>query len=294
MRITVSHRTSYTYAAPARGVIQLLRLTPRSSAQQHVHNWRIEVDRDCRLRPGEDALGNLTHGFEVDAPVDQLTVTVHGLVETQDTAGLVQGTVERFPPGLYLRETPLTRPDARVRELAQAVAATAAGDPLATLHGLAARIPRVMRFDPGTTDAQTTGAEALALGHGVCQDHAHVMIAAARSLGLPARYVSGYLWRADGQTAQEAGHAWAEAHVDGLGWVGFDPANAVSPTEAYIRLAIGLDYLGAAPIRGARTGGGREILDVRLDVAAAHQSQRQSQSQSGGPGQGQSQSQASA
>jgi transglutaminase-like putative cysteine protease len=126
-----------------------------------------------------------------------------------------------------------------------------------------------MRFDVGTTDATTPAAQAFALGHGVCQDHAHVFIAASRSLGFPTRYVSGYLLRSDGTVIQEAGHAWAEAHVPGLGWVGFDPANGVSPTDAYVRVAVGLDYLGAAPVRGTRYGGGEEILDVHVRVDEA-------------------------
>jgi hypothetical protein len=127
---------------------------------------------------------------------------------------------------------------------------------------IAARI----RYDIGLTDAATPAASALARGHGVCQDHAHVFVSAARGLGFPARYVSGHLFREDGRTLQEAGHAWAEAHVPGLGWVGFDPSNGVSPTDAYVRIAVGLDYLEAAPVRGTRYGGGEESLEVRITV----------------------------
>ena len=115
-----------------------------------------------------------------------------------------------------------------------------------------------LRFDVNATDTGTSAIDAFSHGHGVCQDFAHVFIAAARHLGIPARYVGGYLYRADRPDGQEAGHAWAEALVDDLGWVGFDPANDISPTEAYVRVAMGLDYLGAAPVRGTRYGGAGE------------------------------------
>jgi transglutaminase-like putative cysteine protease len=121
----------------------------------------------------------------------------------------------------------------------------------------------------GVTSSATTAAEALAQGRGVCQDHAQVFAAAARCLGHPARYVSGYLWTEAGTS--DANHAWAEAHVDGLGWVGFDPAN---PTEAYVRVAIGLDYLEAAPVRGVRRGVAEETLDVAVDVRHAQEQQQ--------------------
>jgi transglutaminase-like putative cysteine protease len=137
-----------------------------------------------------------------------------------------------------------------------------------------------MRFDVNATDTGTSAIEAFAHGHGVCQDFAHVFIAAARHLGHPARYVGGYLFQphlvqrqaqgASGQVQtaapQDAGHAWAEALVPNLGWVGFDPANGVSPTDAYVRVAVGLDYLGAAPVRGTRYGGTGESLSVRVVV----------------------------
>jgi transglutaminase-like putative cysteine protease len=127
-----------------------------------------------------------------------------------------------------------------------------------------------LRFDVDATDATTTAAEALAAGHGVCQDFAHIFAAAARLLGIPARYVSGHLARAE-HLQQDAAHAWAEALVPDLGWVAFDPANGVCADDAYVRVAIGLDYLDAAPIRGARRGGGMEQLTVAVHAGAAQQ-----------------------
>jgi transglutaminase-like putative cysteine protease len=111
----------------------------------------------------------------------------------------------------------------------------------------------------------TKAEDALEAGRGVCQDHAHVFIAATRLLGYPARYAGGYLMMND-RVQQDAGHAWAEAHVEGLGWVGFDVSNAISPDARYVRVATGLDYREAAPVSGMRFGAASESLDVSIQV----------------------------
>jgi transglutaminase-like putative cysteine protease len=274
MRIRVSHETVYRYAQPAKGVIQTLRMTPRNHDGQYVIDWRIEVSAECRVATLEDAFGNTAHTFSADGPVDTLRLMVEGEVETQDTHGIVRGTVERFPPSLFLRTTPLTAPDAALTACAEEVRTATGADRLALLHALLARIHVDVVFDSDPTHASTTAAEAFALKRGVCQDLTHIFIAAAREIGFPARYVSGYLHRADGVVRQEAGHAWAEAHVPGLGWIAFDPANGICATDAHIRVAVGLDYLSAAPIRGTRYGGGAETLAVTVIV---DQAQRQMQ-----------------
>jgi transglutaminase-like putative cysteine protease len=279
MRLKVRHHTAYAYEQPARFAMQMLRMTPRSHEGQFVRRWRVEVDADARLDRGEDAFGNITRTIFIDGPVEAVTITVEGEVDTIDTAGFVRGTAERLPVPLFLRETALTRPSEPVRAFARDIAGTA-GDPLATLHRLMQWIGTEMAFEPGATAAATTAAEAFAARHGVCQDFAHVFIAAARSLGIPARYVSGYYFRTDGDR-QDAGHAWAEAHVDGLGWIGFDPANGTCVTDRYVRVAAGPDYLEAAPVRGSQTGGSAETLAVAVYVAQGqHMARTQSQSQS--------------
>src|SRR5258707_7498830 len=131
-----------------------------------------------------------------------------------------------------------------------------------------------MEYDTNPTYATTTAAEAFALKRGVCQDLTHIFIAAARELGLPARYVGGYFHRNDGVTRQQAGHAWAEVFIPSFGWVAFDPANGICATDAHVRVAVGLDYLGAAPVRGTRYGGGVETLAVSVVI---DQAQRQMQ-----------------
>jgi len=268
MLMRIRHETIYRYSEPAKAAVQKLLLTPRNYSGQHVLNWRIDVDRDCRLRQSEDAFGNLLQCFTVDGPFETLTTLVEGEVETFDTAGVIGDSIERFPPELYLRETQLTAGDPQMGEFAHA-ATEREKSTLDKLHALMAALHDAMRFDAAVTQVVTTASEAFSHKEGVCQDFAHIFIACARALEIPARYASGYFKRSDGQDAQAAGHAWAEAYVYGLGWVGFDPAHKMSPDDAYVRVAVALDYLGAAPIRGARTGGGDEAMEVRLRVAMA-------------------------
>ena len=274
MRIRVSHETVYRYAEPPQGVIQTLRMTPRNHDGQYVVDWRIDISADARLDAHEDAFGNISHAFTADGPLETLRVAVDGVVDTQDTHGIVRGTIEHFPPSLFLRSTPLTAPDAALTALAQEVRGKSRNGALDLLHALLTRINDVVAFDTAPTESTTTAAQAFALKRGVCQDLTHIFIAAVRELAFPARYVAGYFHRADGVVHQEAGHAWAEVHVPDLGWVAFDPANGICATDAHVRVAIGLDYLGAAPIRGTRYGGGGESLAVSVTV---DQAQRQMQ-----------------
>jgi len=269
MRIRISHETSYHYDAAPTGVIQTLRLTPRNHDDQYVVNWRIEVSEDCRLDVHEDAFGNIVHAFTADGPFTHLRVCVEGEVETQPADGVVHGAVERFPPSLFLRETSLTRVDAAIAEFARKSRSAQPADPLSTLHRLLDCVHGEIVYDTDPTHVGTTAAEAFALRRGLCQDLTHIFIAAARSLGTPARYIGGYFHRADGIIQQDAGHAWAEAYVPELGWIAFDAANGICATDAHVRVAVGLDYLGAAPVRGTRYGGGGERLAVAVHVDQA-------------------------
>ena len=274
MRIRISHESIYRYDAPVAGVIQTLRLTPRNHDGQYVVFWRIDISEDCRLDHHEDAFGNITHTFTAEGSFTEFGVTVDGEVETQDTHGIVHGAIERFPPSLFLRETALTRPDTAILAFARNARASMGEDTLALLHHMTERLHREIVFDPDPTHTATTAAESFAMRRGVCQDLSHIFISAARSLDIPARYVGGYFHRADGVERQEAGHAWAEAHLPDFGWIAFDPANGICATDAHVRVAVGLDYLGAAPVRGTRYGGGAETLAVTVVV---DQAQRQMQ-----------------
>jgi transglutaminase-like putative cysteine protease len=269
MLIRVRHATRYRYDRDIAQTSQLVRLTPRGHQGQRVVNWRVVEEGGRPLPATDDGYGNVIHLLTHNKAHDEAVVVAEGEVETAEAHGVVAGAIERLPPLFFLRRTPLSAAADAIAALAGS--AVGAG-PLARLHDLMGRIRKRVDYVIGATTAETTAAEALAAGRGVCQDHAHVFIAAARALGIPARYVSGYLW--DGRDApQEASHAWAEAHVPDLGWVGFDAANDVCPTPAYVRVAIGLDYREAAPIRGLTRGRAEETLAVSVDVreAAAQQ-----------------------
>lgn len=273
MRIRVSHQTVYDYAPPAKSLIQTLRLTPRNHDGQFVVHWRIDVDTDSRLNPGEDAFANITHGLSVSGPVERMAVTVDGEVETHDTAGVIRGTVERFPPSLFLRDTPLTLADEDLGDYARAAAEAAGADTLTRLHALKTALHEAMTLMPATQGtAAANAAAAFAARKGMSQDFAHAFIAGARHVGIPARFISGY--RADPDSdAGGTSHAWAEAHVEGLGWIAFDAAHDICPSVGHVRVAMGLDADGAAPVRGTRFGGGQEWLDVTIRVMTQSQSQ---------------------
>jgi len=287
MRLAVRHVTRYAYDPRALRVALRLRLWPSDFDGQKPGAWRVSVNGEEVSPLTTDAWGEplgLWHGHD---PQDGVEIVAEGEVETADSAGIVAGLSHCRAHGVYLRETELTEPDEALREFAEEVKAAAeerAGpdQPLAALHALNHAVREAVEYRAGVTDAETTAARALALGAGVCQDHAHVFLAVARLMGSPARYVAGYLL-ASGEEDEASGgdlhetHAWVEAHVPGLGWVGFDPSNRVCPTERYVRLASGLDARDAAPIRGSVSGQTEESLETAEVSIAPAQGQSQTQ-----------------
>lgn len=266
MRLRIRHETTYSYDRPVRRATELLRLTPRGHDGQYVVNWRIDVSADCRLYASRDPFGNQVHHFTVEGPLDSLSIIGEGTVETTETHGVLSGQYERFPPVLFLRATDLTRADSALRDFAEPFRSGIEGNRVDLMHRIMDTIRGRMAFRIDETDSGTTAASAFDQRSGVCQDFAHIFIVVCRHLGIPARYVGGYMFHGDGTDAHAAGHAWAEALVEDLGWVGFDPTNGVSPTEKYVRVANGLDYLAAAPVRGTHYGGGGENLFVKITV----------------------------
>ena len=268
MRLTVDHVTRYRYDAPVRSVVQSHRLTPSSFSGQKLIDWEVLVSGGTKGARHRDGAGDVVQGWTIAGPVAEVTVQVRGTVETEDLAGVLRGHRETVAPECYLRETVPTRIDVALAELASGATGS---DNLALAHALSAAVSDAIAYRPGVTHAHTTAAEALALGEGVCQDHSHALIAVGRLRGLPARYVSGYLFAdADGQ-AHEAAHAWAELHIAGLGWVGFDAANRCCPDARYIRLGSGFDAQDAAPIRGISRGVAGEDMDVTVAIQQANQ-----------------------
>lgn len=265
MRIEIDHTTIYRYAEPPRRLLQLLRLTPSSFAGQSVLEWRVDVDCDARLREGRDGYGNVTHMLYVEQPTQQLSVSVTGVVLTENHAGIVRGLTGDLPPEVFLRSTELTSAGANLRRFASRLEQSRRST-IDLLHELNTGLNTRLRYVAQATDPETTAEDAFCAGHGVCQDFAHIFVSLARQLRIPARYISGHLHRSDGANLQEAAHAWAEAWIEDLGWVAFDPTHGLSNDENYVRVACGLDYREASPISGARMGGGDEQLAVEVSV----------------------------
>ena len=272
MLIRVEHATSYEYSEPLLATTQYLRMTPLSGGTQAVESWALTCP-GAAMTQWQDQYGNVCHTLTLPKPVEQLDIRVCGLVRTRDTNGVVGTTSAELPSMLYLRETPYTAVTNSIRDFAGRYSSERSENLIETLHAIMLAVAEQVAYRPGDTDVQTTGAEALEQGSGVCQDQAHVFCAVCRVLGVPARYVSGYLSHGFGIEAHAASHAWAEAFVDSLGWVGFDPTNRMSPNKSYIRTAVGLDYAEASPVRGVRAGGGVETMTVRVSFPSQQQTQ---------------------
>lgn len=264
MRLSIRHTTRYRFQGEIVHGLQRLRLTPKQTQGQRVLEWSMDYEGAREEVSYEDHNHNRVTLISVLPGVRELVVTTHGTVETEDVAGVAGGQAGHMPLWAFLGETALTRAGPRIRQLIAGIERSDEGL-LATLHNLSAAIRETVAYETGTTEVGTTAEDAIAAGRGVCQDHAHVFIAAARILGIPARYVSGYLML-DDRVEQEASHAWAEAWIHNLGWVGFDVSNGISPDPRYVKVATGRDYADAAPITGISFGATTENLSVELAV----------------------------
>lgn len=266
LRLAIRHVTSYSYDPPAAGATMRLRLWPTTFASQVVEEWHVAVD-------GEQVVPNLTDACGVAEGVwvrqgvtTAMEVVAEGIVRREDDQGVVRGLKERMPPAVFVRPTALTTADEAVRELASQARTD---DRLTTLHNIAGAVRDAVDYQTDTTDMATSAAAALAQGAGVCQDHAHVFIAAARTLGLPARYVAGYYMAGDDQAFET--HGWAEGFVEGLGWVGFDISNRTCPTREHVRVASHLDAGRVSLISGAVAGQTEETLTATVSINQAQQ-----------------------
>jgi len=265
MRLRVDHSTHYRFDGHVAYALQQLRLTPKErQGQQLIHHWAIEIEGGERQLHYADHHGNGVDLVSVNSGIDELIIRCTGEVELVTWDGVIGAHRGAMPLWTFLRPTALTRAGRGVRALTAALGRDYASD-IERAHALSALIIDRLPYRIGVTDAETTAEQALGGEGGVCQDHAHIFIAAMRHLGHPARYVSGYLMMND-RTHQDATHAWAEAYFEHIGWIGFDVSNGHSPDQRYIRVATGLDYRDAAPVRGMRYGAARENLVVQLQV----------------------------
>lgn len=261
MRLTIEHRTVYAFTAPQGRIVQLLRMTPGDTHDQTVAAWHIDVDRDARMTRHDDGFGNATTMLYCEGPLDRLELSVTGEVVTSTSGGVLHGASDILPPRFFLRTTPMTASDDAIAAFAGEVSG---GTDIPALHRLNGAIRDRFADDCQRPEPGLTAAEAFARDSLTARDMAQVFIAGARTIGVPARYVSGYCDLAGDH--RPTPHGWAEAWVEGLGWIGFDPWLGLSPEEHHVRVAVALDSAGAAPVAGSRLGEGRERLDVDVTV----------------------------
>ena len=274
MRLAIKHTTRYSFKEPVVHALQRLRLTPKETQGQQILSWDMQYENAHPELEYDDQNFNTVTLIGVDPGASQVTVTCSGLVETQDNAGVIGQHSGHLPLWSFLSQTALTKPGPKLRALIRDVPGPEDGAKLDYLHALSARIAEQVEYKTGSTAVRTSAEEAVADGHGVCQDHAHIFIGAARAANIPARYISGYLMMND-RIEQEATHAWAEAHIDGLGWVGFDVSNGISPDPRYVRVATGRDYRDAAPVTGISFGTTEQLLTVDVAVEQQQGQERQ-------------------
>jgi transglutaminase-like putative cysteine protease len=277
MKHLIRHLTQYRYTAPVSYSIQTLRLTPRQDDHQRTLRWRI--DAPGSLEQQVDAYGNITHMLTLSGAHRSIDLSVTGQVDIHALPdGRLPPEENRVPVAAFCVPTLLTQSDAIIQEFVhQAIpqGLRSAHDALALASAICDRVA----YEPGTTDVTTIANQVLALGRGVCQDHAHLYLACARGLGVPARYVSGYLYT---EAEHAASHAWVDVWLDNVGWTSVDITNRQFASDCHCRLAVARDYDSASPVRGVRNGGGEETMTVSVQVQAAPpqtQSQTQTQSQ---------------
>ncbi|MGH1453739.1 MAG: transglutaminase family protein [Paracoccaceae bacterium] len=263
MRLKILHTTNYTFDEPVVYGLQQLRQVPKSLRDQNVISWQTAISGGHKELEFDDHHRNRVELVSFTPDTTSLSIRCEGEVEMQDSNGIVGPHTGPAPLWLFCQANKRTRAGALCRELIQQVKSKGELD---RMHALSGEIGAAVKYNVGSSQVNWTAEDVLEHGTGVCQDHAHVFIACARAMGIPARYVSGYLML-DDRIEQDATHAWAEVHLDGLGWVGFDISNGICPDTRYVRVATGLDYTDAAPVTGTRIGGKGESLNVAIEIA---------------------------
>ena len=274
MKLHIKHTTDYRYSEPLLYALQTLWLTPQSGPGQTVDFWSLGAPE--KLFPQHDAYGNSIHSYtfvgKVSDDVRWSLVNAAGQVDTLGVAEFVDAP--SLPhPSFFLRPTHLAAPHAALAEFGRRFVASAASNTsangkadLASLLALSQGIADLVRYQKNSTNVSTTALEAFQAGAGVCQDQAHVMVAVCRSLGIPARYVSGYFYAAN--EPDLASHAWADVCLDVAErrWVSIDITHSCLIDQRHVRLAMGTDYNACPPIKGVRQGGGEESMTVSITI----------------------------
>jgi transglutaminase-like putative cysteine protease len=290
MLLEIKHVTEYHYAGPVRESVMELWMQPRKGGGQRLISFQLELDPPSRLFSYADPFGNAVYHFDVPQPHDSLRIEATSAVETSPMGDVplaldlgewdrlrsdfVRGECFDFlRPHGFVEETELLKAFIRRRELD---GLKANRDPLTALRALNEEIYAAFDYAPGVTEADSPIDVALEAGRGVCQDFTHVMLAICRAWGVPARYVSGYLFndRSEGdRSSPDATHAWVEVFLPSLRWVGFDPTNNVLAGERHVAVAIGRDYADVPPSRGVYKGEADSKLVVGVSIRRAKSAQ---------------------
>lgn len=264
MKLRVDHETRYTYDAPVAYGLQQVRMRPKDTRGQKVLDWTISIEGGSSELSYVDHNENQVELIGIEPGRTETSIRCVGMIENTESDGVLGAHKGFLPLWHFKRSSDLTKAGEGIRKLVGKLEDADLSN-VGTGHRLSELILDTVQYQGGNTHAGTTAEEALKGAYGVCQDHAHIFCSAARLMGLPARYVSGYLMMND-RVEQDASHAWAEAYFEGIGWVGFDVSNGYSPDERYIRVATGVDFREAAPVSGLRMGGTGEGVLVSLKV----------------------------
>ncbi len=285
MLLDIRHITRYQYGVPVRESVMELWMQPQKSIHQRLISFELDVEPASQLFSYADSFGNAVYHFDVPQPHDQLTINARSAVETQPPApqppALDPGEWDRLrsefirgehfdylQPHGFARETDALRAFEAQHEIGE----FRRYDPLTAVRGLNDAIYRAFEYETGITRPDSPIDDVLKAGRGVCQDFAHVMIAICRSWGVPARYVSGYLFtdkKQGDRSDPDATHAWIEVFLPSLRWIGFDPTNNAYCSERHVVCAVGRDYSDVPPSRGVYKGEAESLLDVGVSVRRA-------------------------
>ena len=280
VRYELEHVTKYRYGIPVRNCAMSLALKPTEDRRQRVSGFRIETEPDGSLFQVEDSFGNTRHQFHLYREHRSLVITARSTVDVapcdsspelleNDAWATIRDWRNSFHHRVYLDHSAMARPSSTLERFIRENGIQPTDDPLNALERLSATLYDRFHYDPGTTTFSSTIEHILDSGSGVCQDYAHVMIAIARTWGIPARYVSGYLHdvaaegSGDGTTTT---HAWVECLLPGLCWIAFDPTNATRVDERHVRVAVGRDYRDVSPTHGVLQGGGEIEIEVAVTM----------------------------
>ncbi len=280
MYYSILHKTRFRYSAQISESFTEARMRPLSEGMQRCLKFKLSTSPTATVSSYQDCYGNTVHHFDIPSQHRQLTVTAEAIVVFTDPPKLPRSLGQEAWNLLddmaaeeelwdFLAPSQFAHPSPLLDALASQLDLRRRGDPLSLLHEVTGRMYRTFAYAPQTTRVDSPIDEALAKRKGVCQDFAHIMIALVRPLGIPCRYVSGYLYhRAEDhdRSERDASHAWVEALLPGIGWVGFDPTNNLIARDRHIRTAVGRDYADVPPTKGVFRGRAESTLEVGVKV----------------------------